>query len=71
LGSFATPTIADAHSAVSANHHQIETHWGASGDHSKVTRTVMIVGHEISFNVTRLTVKKGDTVRLLFVNKGG
>lgn len=70
LGSFVTVNFADAHGVVSADQRAIETPWGSPGDPSRVTRTVTIVGTEIKFNVTRLSFRKGDTVRFVFVNKG-
>ena len=70
MGSIATTTCAGAHGAASVNHQVIETRWGAPGDPAKVTRTVTIVATEIKFDATRLTFKKGDTVRFVFVNKG-
>lgn len=43
---------------------------GEPGDPKKVTRTVTITATEIAFDVEKLTVKKGETVRFVLVNKG-
>lgn len=43
---------------------------GEPGDPKKAMRTVTITATEIAFDVKNLTVKKGETVRFVLVNKG-
>ncbi len=43
---------------------------GEPGDPKKATRTVTITATEIAFDVKNLTVKKGETVRFVLVNRG-
>lgn len=43
---------------------------GEPGDPKKATRTVTITATEIAFDIKKLTVKKGETVRFVLVNKG-
>lgn len=70
LGPIASAPCMAAPAAAYANLHAIATRWGVRGDPAKITRTVTIIATEIKFNVTRLTFKKGETVRFIFVNKG-
>jgi uncharacterized cupredoxin-like copper-binding protein len=51
----------DAHEALA---------FGKPGDPKKVDRTITIEASEIAFNVKELTVRKGETVRFVFINKG-
>ncbi len=44
--------------------------FGEKGTPSSATKTVKIVGEEIRYDVTALTLKTGDTVTFQFTNKG-
>lgn len=70
LGPIVSAPCAAARAAASTNHRTVATRWGVRGDPAKVSRTVTIAATEIKFNVTRLTFKRGETVRFVFVNKG-
>lgn len=52
------------------HHMQGEAAFGEPGNPKKVTRTVTITATEIAFDIKKLTVKKGETVRFVLVNKG-
>lgn len=52
-------------------HHETEaTAFGKPGDPKKVGRTVTIEATEIAFNMKELNFKRGETVRVVLVNKG-
>lgn len=47
------------------------TAFGQPGDVKKISRTVRIEATDIKYNLTDLTLKVGETVKFIFVNKGG
>ncbi len=54
-------------------HHHTEADaaaFGKPGDTTNVDRTITIVATEIEFDVKNVTVKAGETVRFILVNKG-
>tara|TARA_R110000868_G_scaffold64845_4_gene194569 strand:- start:475 stop:963 length:489 start_codon:yes stop_codon:yes gene_type:complete len=65
----AAPAVANE----GAEHHHTEAEaaaFGHPGDAKKVDRTITITATEIAFDVKDITVKAGETVRFVLVNKG-
>lgn len=65
----AAPAIANE----GAEHHHSEAEaaaFGKPGDAKKVDRTITITATEIEFDVKDVTVKAGETVRFVLINKG-
>lgn len=61
----AAPAFADM-----AMHHAEAAAFGHPGDAKKVDRTITITATEIEFDVKDITVKAGETVRFVLINKG-
>lgn len=53
-----------------ADHSRHEMHGGMPGDPAKVTRTVLIVAKDTEFNLKKILVKDGETIRFVIRNKG-
>lgn len=54
-------------------HHHSETeaaNFGKPGDAKNVDRTITVIATEIEFDVKDITVRAGETVRFVLVNKG-
>jgi uncharacterized cupredoxin-like copper-binding protein len=56
------------------HHHRAEARgeagFGKPGDPKKVDRTITLEATEIAFDVKKIVVKKGETIRFILVNKG-
>ncbi len=65
----AAPTFADEH--MEQHHSEAEAAaFGKVGNAKNVDRTIIITATEIAFDVKDITVKAGETVRFVLVNKG-
>jgi len=64
---FAGPT--EAHSTTSSRHATAFA-LGVPGNAAAVDRTVRIVARDVSFDVSSVTVKAGETVRFIVTNEG-
>lgn len=53
-----------------ADHSGQEMHGGMPGDPAKVTRTILIVAKDTEFNLKKIQVMDGETVRFVIRNKG-
>ncbi len=65
----ATVLAAAAHSTASARHREAFA-FGAPGKAAAVDRVIRIKTRDVSFDVTSVTVKAGETVRFIVTNEG-
>jgi uncharacterized cupredoxin-like copper-binding protein len=72
----AWPAAVFAHGETPGNHHGpnldfVEKPFGQTGDPKKVVRTVRVRGDDtMRFMPTRISVRQGETLRIVFINAG-
>ena len=68
---FIAATPAFANEGAGMHHMESESaDFGHPGDSKKVDRTITLTATEIAFDIKNITVKAGETVRFVLVNKG-
>lgn len=63
-------TMPDGMQMSGSMHDMHKMHGGMPGDAANVTRTILIVARDTEFNLKKVQVKAGETIRFIVKNKG-